>query len=63
MIAGQPLYAITLAVIVVIMAACGGDSSGGVCNNIVADTTLLRGMTPQQAASNPSVSRLPRALL
>ncbi|MDP6854189.1 MAG: hypothetical protein QF598_01665 [Arenicellales bacterium] len=50
MTAGQPLYTITLAVIVVIMTACGGDSSSGVCNNIAADTALLRGMTPQRAA-------------
>ena len=50
MTAGPSLYAITLAVIVVIVAACGGDSSSGVCNNIVADTTLLRGMAPQRTA-------------
>ena len=50
MTAGPSLYAITLAVIVVIVAACGGDSSSGVCNNIVADSTLLRGMTPLWAA-------------
>ena len=50
MTAGPPLCAITLAVIVVIVAACGGDSSSGMCNNIVADTALLRGMAPQRAA-------------